>query len=97
MNFFHAMALHPEAQTKAQAELDAVVGRDRLPDFNDRDNLPYVDALLRETLRWQVITPFGELYLCPPQTTAQTPTQRCHAPRWPIWSTRVFISPRAQS
>jgi cytochrome P450 len=96
MNFFHAMALHPEAQTKAQAEIDAVVGRDRLPDFNDRDNLPYVDALLRETLRWQVITPFGELSLRPPQATAETPTQRYHAQRSPIWSTRVFSSPRIQ-
>jgi hypothetical protein len=54
------MALHPEAQAKARTELDAVVGRGRLPEFRDRDNLPYVNALLKETLRWQIITPIGK-------------------------------------
>ncbi|KAJ8457352.1 hypothetical protein ONZ51_g11586 [Trametes cubensis] len=40
--FFLAMALFPEAQKKAQAELDAVVGSHRLPDFSDEPALPYV-------------------------------------------------------
>jgi hypothetical protein len=30
------MVLYPEVQRKAQAEIDAVVGKDRLPDFGDR-------------------------------------------------------------
>jgi hypothetical protein len=60
LNFMYAMVLHPAAQAKARAELDAVVGRSRLPDFSDRENLPYVNALLKETLRWQVIAPLGE-------------------------------------
>nr|VWP02625.1 Candidapepsin (EC (ACP) (Aspartate protease) (Secreted aspartic proteinase) (SAPT) [Ganoderma boninense] len=34
--FFFAMAAYPEAQKKAQRELDAVVGTARLPDFSDR-------------------------------------------------------------
>ena len=42
-SFFLAMTLHPEAQKKAQDELDRVVGPDRLPTFADRPNLPYVD------------------------------------------------------
>ncbi|KAG0697080.1 cytochrome P450, partial [Suillus ampliporus] len=50
--FLLAMVLHPELQAKAQAEIDRVVGRDRLPDFDDRPALPYVEAILRETLRW---------------------------------------------
>jgi cytochrome P450 len=51
------MALHPEAQAKAQAEIDAAVGQDRLPEFSDRPNMPYVNALLLEVFRWRTITP----------------------------------------
>lgn len=45
------MALHPEAQKKAQAEIDSVVGTDRLPEFSDMDSLPYVTALTEEVWR----------------------------------------------
>lgn len=55
--FFLAMALYPDAQKKAQEELDRVVGFSRLPDFSDRDSLPYVNALMKEVLRWHVGTP----------------------------------------
>ncbi|KAH9924335.1 cytochrome P450 [Epithele typhae] len=57
--FFMAMALHPEVQQKARAELDAVVGGARLPTFSDRENLPYVNAILREVGRWHVVAPMG--------------------------------------
>ena len=53
------MALYPEAQMKAQAELDRVVGPNRLPDHNDLENLPYVRAVLMESLRWMSTGPFG--------------------------------------
>jgi cytochrome P450 len=46
--FFIAMIKHPEAQRKAQEEIDRVVGRDRFPGFADRDNLPYIDAIWQE-------------------------------------------------
>jgi hypothetical protein len=36
-----AMLLYPEALKKAQKEIDAVVGTDRLPTMSDRKNLPY--------------------------------------------------------
>ena len=48
---FLAMSLYPEVQKKAQQEIDAVVGSDRLPDFADRDSLPYVDAIMKEVMR----------------------------------------------
>ena len=54
-----AIVSHPEVQKKAQAELDAVVGPDRLPDFADRDSLPYIDAILKETTRWHPVVPLG--------------------------------------
>lgn len=57
--FFLAMILHPEAQKKAQEEIDAVIEQDRMPDFRDRQSLPYVDALLLEVLRWQPALPLG--------------------------------------
>ena len=50
---------HPEVQRRAQAEIDRVVGRQRLPDFEDRSSLPYVDAVLRETMRWCPVAPIG--------------------------------------
>jgi hypothetical protein len=53
------MILNPEVQTKAHAEIDRVVGKDRLPDFDDRPALPYMEAILRETLRWHPVAPFG--------------------------------------
>ena len=46
------MMLHPEIQRKAQAELDRVVGRDRLPSLADRQNLPYITAIYREGMRY---------------------------------------------
>ncbi|KAI8974507.1 cytochrome P450 [Trametes punicea] len=57
--FFLAMAMHPQVQRKAQAELDAVVGPDRLPDFSHQRSLPYVNATLKEVLRWHVVGPIG--------------------------------------
>ena len=53
------MANHPEVQEKAQAELDAVVGQDRLPEFTDRANLPYINAIITELFRWQPVLPLG--------------------------------------
>ena len=45
------MVIYPEVQAAAQRELDEVIGRDRLPELTDRDSLPYVNAILRETFR----------------------------------------------
>ncbi|KAJ3929506.1 MAG: cytochrome P450 [Lentinula lateritia] len=54
-----AMVAHPHVQKKAQEELDRVVGRDRLPNLSDRPNLPYIEAILKEVLRWHPVTPCG--------------------------------------
>ncbi|KAK7687278.1 hypothetical protein QCA50_009783 [Cerrena zonata] len=58
-SFFLAMVLFPHVQEKAQREIDAVVGTDRLPTFSDRDNLPYIDAILKECLRWHPVIPLN--------------------------------------
>ncbi|KAI6083793.1 putative cytochrome P450 oxidoreductase OrdA-like protein [Hypoxylon rubiginosum] len=57
MCFFLAMTLYPEAQRRAQEEIDSVVGQDRLPTAADRDNLPYVEAVVKEVLRWHPVAP----------------------------------------
>ena len=54
---FLAMALYPEVQKKAQAEIDAVVGSHRLPDFEDRPSLPYINAIVKELMRWNLVLP----------------------------------------
>ena len=58
------MALHPEVQKKAQEELDSVVGRGRMPTFADRDSLPYIQACVRESLRWKTMDPLGVPHVC---------------------------------
>ncbi|KAF4503330.1 O-methylsterigmatocystin oxidoreductase [Fusarium agapanthi] len=60
--FVLAMLLFPDVQRKAQKEIDSAVGNERLPQFEDRDNLPYVDALIKETLRWIPVTPMGVVH-----------------------------------
>jgi cytochrome P450 len=50
--FFFAMICFPDAQLTAQNELDVVVGSNRLVSVEDRYNLPYVEALCKEVLRW---------------------------------------------
>ncbi|KAF8660482.1 hypothetical protein AX16_001608 [Volvariella volvacea WC 439] len=58
-SFFFAMAKYPEVQARAQAEIDEVTGRNRLPSLKDQDRLPYVRALAREVLRWHSVLPLG--------------------------------------
>ncbi|KAJ6580667.1 cytochrome P450 [Mycena capillaripes] len=57
--FILAMLANPEAQRKAQAEIDSVVGTGQLPDFADEDALPYVSAVVKEVLRWKIVTPIA--------------------------------------
>lgn len=57
------LVTHPEVLKKAQAEVDAVIGLGRLPDFNDFDSLPYITAVTKETLRWRDVAPIGEFIL----------------------------------
>lgn len=57
--FILGMLANPDAQNKAQLEIDSVVGRGNLPDFNDEEGMPYVAALVKEVLRWKSVGPFG--------------------------------------
>ncbi|KAF9260440.1 cytochrome P450 [Marasmius fiardii PR-910] len=61
-SFTLAMVLNPEVQAQAQKELDEVIGTTRLPDLDDRKELPYINALLAETLRWNPVLPLTLLH-----------------------------------
>ena len=60
MTFTLAMVKNPRIWKRAQAEIDAAIGSSRLPEYEDRPLLPYVDAILRETLRWEPTAPISE-------------------------------------
>ena len=74
--------MNPAAQTKAQEEIDRVIGTDRLPTFDDESKLPFVSALAKEVFRWQQVAPFGNPLLHPRVHVHGTdfcvPTQRSH-------------------
>lgn len=53
------MVLNPDVFKRIQAEIDSVVGHDRLPSFEDRLNLPYIEAVIKETVRWQTVIPIS--------------------------------------
>jgi len=58
-SFFLLMSTHPAAQQTAQAEIDRIVGNGRLLTLDDQKHLPYVTAVLKETLRWAPVAPLG--------------------------------------
>ena len=97
--FFLAMATYPEVQKRAQAEIDAVVGSHRLPDYDDRPSLPYINAIIKESMRWHLALP-----LCASLLSSSSPS----VPSWrimklfPTWlltmmSTMVIIFPKERS
>ena len=57
--FIHAMTKWPAVLQKAQAELDAVVGEDRSPTWEDFARLPYITACVKEAHRWRPVTPLA--------------------------------------
>jgi len=57
--FFLGILLHPRVQKRAQEEIDSVIGDDRLPLLSDRPNLPYLEAVAKEALRWNSVVPMG--------------------------------------
>jgi cytochrome P450 len=56
----YILASFLEVQTKGQAEVDKVIGSDRLPLVSDREELPYVHAIVKEVSRWFSVVPLGE-------------------------------------
>ncbi|KAG1771760.1 hypothetical protein EDD22DRAFT_521899 [Suillus occidentalis] len=57
------MTVLPEVQKKTRAEIGSVVRNDRLPAFANRDTLPYIEAIIHETMRWRSPLPLGSTSL----------------------------------
>lgn len=58
-SFIHAMTKWPGILQNAQAEIDAVVGEERTPIWEDYDKLPYVAATVKEAMRWRPAVPLA--------------------------------------
>ncbi|KAM4055564.1 cytochrome p450 [Hirsutella rhossiliensis] len=92
--------LYPDATRRMHDELDAVVGKDRLPDFNDAAQLPYTQAFVKEAMRWRSLTPMGS----PRATSDEDECRGYHIPRGAtvlvnVWAMNhdeaVFLDPFA--
>ena len=58
-HFLLALLANPAVLAAAQAEMDRVLGGARLPTFEDRAQLPYLECVMSEVLRWGVPVPLG--------------------------------------
>ncbi|RXW15360.1 hypothetical protein EST38_g10496 [Candolleomyces aberdarensis] len=54
---------HPEVLKKAQAQVDSVVEPGHLPEFEHQSSLPYITAIIYETLRWRDVAPIAVPHL----------------------------------
>lgn len=53
------LMVNPGVLKKAQQEIDAVIGHGQLPGFEDEESLPYITAIVKESLRWKEAAPIG--------------------------------------
>ena len=60
LHFMLAIVNHPDVLKKAQHEMDTVGGSMRLPTFEDRASLPYLDCIMSEVLRTSAPVPMGK-------------------------------------
>jgi cytochrome P450 len=56
---FLAFVTHPQTLQMVHKELDSVVGKDRMPGFQDEVQLPYLRAMCKEVLRWRPVAVLG--------------------------------------
>uniref|UniRef100_A0A8C9LFD1 Uncharacterized protein n=1 Tax=Pavo cristatus TaxID=9049 RepID=A0A8C9LFD1_PAVCR len=75
-----SISLHsaaPKTAHTAQAEIDAVIGQTRQPALEDRDNMPYTNAVIHEVQRKGNIIPFN----LPREATTDTVLAGFHLPK----------------
>lgn len=98
-SFALALLVNPNVQAKGQAEIDAIVGTDRLPMFEDRPQMPYIEAILSESLRWLPTVPLGEAMKASSlhKSLNSAWNQASRIAILPMTNIRVTTYPRAQS
>ncbi|CAL1274087.1 unnamed protein product [Larinioides sclopetarius] len=70
-NLLLELSKHPDVQRKIQEELDSVVGRERLPSWTDKQNLPYLDATIQELSRTSALFLVTTMYSNFKETTIE--------------------------
>ena len=83
------MIMFPDVQKKAQAELMAVVGPNRLPEYEDVQSLPYIRAIAKECLRWRSVVPLG----IPHRVLEDDEYRGFHIPKGAIVLTNIWYVP----
>ena len=68
---------NPDVQRMLHQELDQVIGPDRLPELEDKKNLPYLEATITETLRLSSLLSLA----VPHKTTVNTTLQGYSIPK----------------
>ncbi len=53
------LILYPKVQQKVKEEIDALTKGERLPTFEDREDLPYLEYVIEETTRVVPLSPLG--------------------------------------
>ncbi|NXN66574.1 CP2J2 protein, partial [Himantopus himantopus] len=79
------MATYPEIQARVQAEIDAVIGQARQPALEDRNNMPYTNAVIHEVQRIGNIIPFN----VPRLTVKDTVLEGFHIPKGTVLLTNL--------
>ncbi|PCH43947.1 cytochrome P450 [Wolfiporia cocos MD-104 SS10] len=90
VTFILAMVLNPDVLEKAQAEMDRTVGSARLPELEDRDSLPYLEAIIQEVYRFNPPTPLG----LPHQSTEEDEYRGYHIPKGAMIFTNIWTMTR---
>ncbi|RDI82648.1 hypothetical protein Vi05172_g7442 [Venturia inaequalis] len=54
-----ALCIFPSVVSRAQEEINSVVGNNRLPTFSDRERLPFTNGIVKEAWRWNPVGPMG--------------------------------------
>jgi cytochrome P450 len=92
------LVANPKVQRKAQSEIDKTVDSSRSPSFDDEDSLPYIRAIVKETLRMRPVTNIGT----PHYTTAPITYKNTYIPansvvclqQYPIhYDPTLFVDP----
>ncbi|KAH8077890.1 cytochrome P450 [Cristinia sonorae] len=63
------LATHPDAQKRAHEEIDRVLGSSRMPVLEDIEQMPYIQAIIKEVQRFCPPAPFGLPHLSTAEVT----------------------------
>ncbi|KAH8107960.1 cytochrome P450 monooxygenase [Cristinia sonorae] len=91
--FILAMVREPDVYAKMQAEMEKFVGFERLPDLEDRQHLPYLNAVIKELYRWQPPSPLG----LPHMVTNDDEYRGCRIPGQAMLISNIWSMSRDES